>query len=78
LEVCARSGRGCEPTDEILYPRNETSGTRKMHFEWFNRMPRFLKLCEVGAEILVMFLGRAAEDKDVVDICETEISSMKR
>jgi len=33
------SGIGWEPVDETLYPRNEISGTWKMHLEGFNRMP---------------------------------------
>ena len=32
----------------------------------------FLELCEEGVEMLVLFLGETAEDKDVVYICETE------
>jgi len=36
-----RSGRGWDPRDEILKPRNEISGTRKTHLDGFRRMPNF-------------------------------------
>lgn len=32
----------------------------------------FLKLYEEGAEVLIVFLGGMAEDKDVVYTCEAE------
>ena len=66
-----RSGRGWEPVDEILYPRNEISGTRKT----LGRVQEdavILQLIEEDAEVLVVFLGRTAKDKDVY-VCKTEI-----
>ena len=67
-----RSGRGWEPMDEILYPRNEISGTRKT----LGRVQEdavILQLIEEDAEVLVVFLGRTVKDKDVVYVCQTEI-----
>jgi hypothetical protein len=67
-----RSRRGWEPVDEILYPRNEISGTENA----LGRVQQYaiiLEFSEEGAEVLVVFLGGTVKDKDVVKVGEREI-----
>jgi hypothetical protein len=42
-------------------------------FGWVEMAAEILERCKEGTEVLLMFYGETAEDKDVVEVGETEI-----